>query len=58
MQGNLNAFFIIHVCRNETQEIAENAEIRKQGGWRKKGRSQIRWEDSLKGDIRKAEEEE
>ena len=36
----------------------KRSETKKQGGCRKRGRSQLRWEDCLKRDQRKPEEEE
>ena len=41
-----------------TIALPKRAEEKKQEGSRKRGRPQLRWEDCVKRDLRKAEEEE
>ena len=44
--------------RMKDERLPKRSETKKQEGCRKRGRSQLRWEDSLKRDLRKEEEEE
>ena len=39
-------------------KLPKRAETAKQEGFRKRGKPQLRWEDCVKRDLRKAEEEE
>ena len=47
-----------HMVRMKDDKLPKRSETRKQEGFRKRGRSQLRWEDCMKRDLRKAEEEE
>ena len=47
-----------HMVRMTDERLPKRSEAKKQGGCRKRGRPQLRWEDWLKRDLRKAEEEE
>ena len=44
--------------RMKDDKLPKRAETKKQEGSRKIGRPQLRWEDCVKRDLRKAEEEE
>ena len=44
--------------QNEDKRLPQISEIKKQEGCRKRGRPQLIWEDCVKRDLRKAEEEE
>ncbi len=46
-----------HLVRMKYKIILKRAETNKQGGYRKRGRP-LRWEDCLKRDLTKVEEEE
>ena len=46
------------MVRMKDIKLPKRSEITKQGGCRKRGRPQLRWEDCVKRDLRKAEEEE
>ena len=46
-----------HVVRMKDERLPKRSETKKQG-CRKRGRPPLRWEDYLKRDLRKAEEEE
>ena len=46
-----------HTVRMKDDKLPKRAETKKQEGSRKRGRPQLRWEDCLKRDLRKAEEE-
>ena len=47
-----------HMVRMKDERSLKRSETKKQEGCRKRGRPQLRWEDCVKGDLRKAEEEE
>ena len=47
-----------HMVRVKEDTLPKRAETKKQEGSRKRGRPQLRWEDCVKRDLRKAEEEE
>ena len=47
-----------HMVRMKDDTLPKRAETKKQEGSRKRGRPQLRWEDCVKRDLRKAEEEE
>ena len=44
--------------RMKDERSPKRSETKKQEGFRKRGRPQLRWEDCVKRDLRKAEEEE
>ena len=46
------------MVRIKDKKLPKRSETNKQGGCRKRGRPQLRWEDWEKRDLRKAEEEE
>ena len=46
------------MVRMKDDKLQKRSETKKQGGCRKRGRPQLRWEDSVKRDLRKAEGEE
>ena len=46
-----------HMVRMKDERLPKRSETNKQG-CRKRGRPQLRWEDCVKRDLRKAEEEE
>ena len=45
-----------HLVRMEVGRLPKRAEVVKQRGRRKKGRSQLRWEDCVKRDVKKKED--
>ena len=47
-----------HMVRMKDDKLPKIAETKKQEGSRKRGRPQLRWEDCVKRDLRKAEQEE
>ena len=47
-----------HMVRMKYDKLPKRAETKKQEGSRKRGRPQLRWEDCVRRDLRKAEEEE
>ena len=47
-----------HMVRMKDDKLPKRSETKKQDGCRKRGRPQLRWEDCLKIDPKKAEEEE
>ena len=47
-----------HFVRMKDERLTKKAEMKKQGGCRKRGIPQLRWGDCLEMDQRKAEEEE
>ena len=47
-----------HMVRMKDDKLPKRAETKKQEGSRKRGRPHLRWEDCVKRDLRKAEEEE
>ena len=47
-----------HTVRMKDGGMSKRSETKKQEGCRKRGRPQLRWEDCVKRDLRKAEEEE
>ena len=47
-----------HMVRMKDDKLPKISETKKQDGFRKRGRPQLRWEDCVKRDLRKAEEEE
>ena len=47
-----------HMIRMKDDKLPKRAETKKQEGSRKQGRPNLRWEDCVKRDLRKAEEEE
>ena len=47
-----------HMVRVKDDKLPKRSETKKQEGFRKRGRPQLRWEDCVKRDLRKAEEEE
>ena len=47
-----------HMVRMKDDKLPKRAESNKQEGSRKRGRPQLRWEDCVKRDLRKAEEED
>ena len=47
-----------HMVRMKDDKLLKRSETKKQEGCRKRGRPQLRWEDCVKLDLRKAEEEE
>ena len=47
-----------HMVRMKDDKLPKRAETNKQEGSRKRGRPQLRWEDCVKRDLRKAEQEE
>ena len=46
------------MVRMKDDKLPKRSETKKQEGCRKLGRPQLRWEDCVKRDVRKAEEEE
>ena len=44
--------------RMKDERLPKRSETKKQEGCRKRGRPQLRWDDCVKRDLRKAEEEE
>ncbi len=46
-----------HMVRMNDERSPKRSETKKQG-FRKRGRQHVRWEDCVKSDLRKAEEEE
>ena len=46
------------MVRMKDGKLPKRAETMKQEGSRKRGRQQLRWEDCVKRDLKKAEEEE
>ena len=47
-----------HMVRMKDDRLPKRAETKKQEGSRKRGRPQLTWEDCVKRDLRKAEEED
>ena len=47
-----------HMVRMKDEKLPKISETMKHDGCRKRGRPQLRWEDCVKRDLRKAEEEE
>ena len=47
-----------HMVRMKDDRLPKRAETKKQKGSRKRGRPQLTWEDCVKRDLRKAEEED
>ena len=47
-----------HMVRMEDDKFPKRSETKKQDGFRKRGRPQLRWEDCVKRGLRKEEEEE
>ena len=47
-----------HMVRMKDDKLPKRAETKKHEGYRKRGRPQLRWEDCVKRDLRKAKEEE
>ena len=47
-----------HMVRMKYDKLPKRSETKKQEGFRKRGRPHIRWEDCVKRDLRKTEEEE
>ena len=47
-----------HMVRMNDDKLPKRAETNRQEGSRKRGRPQLRWEDCVKRDLRKAKEEE
>ena len=47
-----------HVVRMRDERLPKRSGTKKQGCWRTRGRPQLRWDDYVKGDVRKAEEED
>ena len=47
-----------HMVRMKDANLPKRAETKKQEGSRKRGRPELRWEDCVKRDLRKAEEED
>ena len=47
-----------HMVRMKYDKLPKRSEIKKQECFRKRGRPQLRWEDCVKIDLRKAKEEE
>ena len=47
-----------HMGRMKDERLPKRSETKKQEGCRKRGRTQLRWQDCVKRDLRKAEEEE
>ena len=48
----------VHMVRMKYARLPKRSDTKKQEGCRKRGRPQLRWEDCVKRDLRKAEEEE
>ena len=46
------------MVRMEVERLQKRSETKMQEGCRKRGRPHLRWEDFVKRDLRKAEEEE
>ena len=46
------------MVRMKDERLSNRSETKEQEGCRKRGRPQLRWEDCVKRDLRKAEEEE
>ena len=44
--------------KNERREVSNTIRDKEKGGCRERGRRQLRWEDCVKRDQRKAEDEE
>ena len=47
-----------HMVRKKNERLPKRSETKKQEGFRTRGRPQLRWEDCVKRELRKAEEEE
>ena len=47
-----------HMVRMKEDKLPKRSEKMKQEGFRKRGRPQLRWDDCVKRDMRKAEGEE
>ena len=47
-----------HMARMKDKRLPKMSETKKQGGCKKRGRPQLRWEDCVKRNLRKAEEED
>ena len=47
-----------HMVRMKYDKLPKRSETKKQEGFRKRGRPQLRWDDCVKRELRKAEEEE
>ena len=47
-----------HMVRMKDEKLPKRSETMKHDGCRKRGRPQLRWEDCVKRDLRKAQEEE
>ena len=47
-----------HMVGKKNERLPKRSETKKQEGCRKRGRRQLGWEDCVKRDLRKAEEEE
>ena len=47
-----------HMVRKKYDQLPKRSDTKKHDGCRKRGRPHQRWEDSVKRDLRKAEEEE
>ena len=47
-----------YMVRMKEDKLSKRSEKKKQEGFRKRGRPQLRWDDCMKRDMRKAEGEE
>ena len=47
-----------HIVRMKDERLQKRCERKKQEGCRERGRPQLRWEDCVKRDLRKTEEED